>query len=118
MFDITQRIGSLSMRAVTSGDPCAPAARLRLFAGPSLLASVLDPRPTVTWRVTRSSNLNRLIYLDGPRPRSFHLELTTGQCLALIRDLGAFKVPRLVFAGGEPLMRADLPEFVAYAREL
>jgi radical SAM protein with 4Fe4S-binding SPASM domain len=36
----------------------------------------------------------------------------------LISDLAAFQVPRLLFAGGEPLLRADLLEFVAYARQL
>jgi len=35
----------------------------------------------------------------------------------LISDLAAFEVPRLLFAGGEPLMGADLLELVAYTRE-
>ena len=37
--------------------------------------------------------------------------------MALISDLAAWGVPRLLFSGGEPLMREDLLELVAYARE-
>jgi radical SAM protein with 4Fe4S-binding SPASM domain len=38
--------------------------------------------------------------------------------MELISDLAAFGVPRLLFAGGEPLLRADLLDLVAYACKL
>src|SRR5208282_5363935 len=47
---------------------------------------------------------------DGP-------EISTAEGMTLIRDLAAFHVPRLQFAGGEPLIRQDLLDFVAYAHE-
>jgi len=75
-------------------------------------------KPIVTWRVTRSCNLNCLTCLYDSRPHRYGAELTTAEGIALIGDLAAFQVPRLLFAGGEPLLRVDLLEFVAYAHEL
>ena len=118
MFDITQLTGSLSRHAVAGPGRRGPAPKVLSFAGFSQLTTAACPRPMVTWRVTRSCNLNCLSCLYDSRPRRYESELTTQQGLALISDLGAFQVPRLLFAGGEPLMRADLLEFVAYASEL
>jgi 12,18-didecarboxysiroheme deacetylase len=42
-------------------------------------------------------------------------ELTTAQGKTLINDLAQFGVPVLLFSGGEPLIRPDLPELAAYA---
>jgi radical SAM protein with 4Fe4S-binding SPASM domain len=79
-------------------------------------ASVI--KPTVTWRITRSCNLSGLTCQPGSRGRRERPELSTVEALALISDLAAFQVPRLVLAGGEPLLRDDLTELVAYAREV
>jgi radical SAM protein with 4Fe4S-binding SPASM domain len=49
--------------------------------------------------------------------RSEAPELSTEEGLALINDLAALKVPRLIFAGGEPLLRPDLLDLVASARK-
>ena len=35
--------------------------------------------------------------------------------MAIIDDLAQFGVPSLLFSGGEPLMRSDLFELIAYA---
>ena len=43
-------------------------------------------------------------------------ELTTEQCKAVLDDLAEFKVPAVLFSGGEPLVRPDLFELAAYAR--
>src|ERR1019366_2764623 len=118
MFDITQLTGSLSRHAVAGPGRRGPAPKVLSFAGFSQFTTAACPRPMVTWRVTRSCNLNCSSCLYDSRPRRYESELTTQQGLALISDLGAFQVPRLLFAGGEPLMRADLLEFVAYASEL
>ena len=87
----------------------------RLPISPLPLAAA-NPKPMVTWRVTRSCNLNCLSCLYDSRPRRYGAELTTAEGMALISDLAAFQVPRLLFAGGEPLLRADLLELVAYAQ--
>ena len=41
-------------------------------------------------------------------------ELTTEEAMAMIDDLAAFGSPVLLFSGGEPLMRADLPALLRY----
>jgi len=43
--------------------------------------------------------------------------LTTEEGKRLIDDLGRFGVPVVLFSGGEPLLRDDLPELVSYAVE-
>ncbi len=35
-------------------------------------------------------------------------ELDTGEGMKLVDDLASFRVPSLLFSGGEPLMRKDL----------
>ncbi len=42
-------------------------------------------------------------------------ELTTAQGKDLIDDLAGFAVPVILFSGGEPLVRKDLPELADYA---
>ena len=45
----------------------------------------------VTWRVTRSCNLNCLTCPSDSRPRRYGAELTTAEGMALISDLAAFR---------------------------
>jgi len=42
-------------------------------------------------------------------------ELSTEEGKALISDLASFGCPVILFSGGEPLMREDLPELVRFA---
>jgi radical SAM protein with 4Fe4S-binding SPASM domain len=116
MLDITQLNASLSMQAAAETGKFGPQSGAVSFADFPL--PVGAARPMVTWRVTRSCNLNCLTCLYDSRPRRYGAELTTAEGIALIGDLAAFQVPRLLFAGGEPLLRADLLEFVAYAHQL
>jgi MoaA/NifB/PqqE/SkfB family radical SAM enzyme len=44
-------------------------------------------------------------------------ELTTEEAKRFIDDLADFHVPALLFSGGEPLVRKDLFELAAYAKE-
>jgi radical SAM protein with 4Fe4S-binding SPASM domain len=117
MLDITQLNCSLPMRAATEPGKLGP--HWEVFSpGDSLLPiTMANPKPMVTWRVTRSCNLNCMNCVYDSRPRSYESELTTAEGMALISDLAAFAVPRLLFAGGEPLLRTDLLELVAYTRE-
>ena len=118
MLDITQLNRPLSMQAATETSKPGPQVEVFSPADSPLPLAVANPKPMVTWRVTRSCNLNCLNCLYDSRPRRYGSELTTPEGMALISDLAAFEVPRLLLAGGEPLMRADLLELVAYAREL
>ncbi|MGD1103766.1 MAG: radical SAM protein [Terriglobia bacterium] len=117
MLDITQLNGSLSMQAATGTRKPGPQLEVISPADSPLPLAVTNRKPMVTWRVTRSCNLNCLNCLSDSRPRRYGSELTTPEGMALISDLAAFEVPRLRFAGGEPLMRADLLELVAYTHE-
>lgn len=47
--------------------------------------------------------------------RKYKDELTTAEAKKFIDDLAAFKVPVLLFSGGEPLIRPDFFELAAYA---
>ncbi|MDI9610576.1 MAG: TIGR04053 family radical SAM/SPASM domain-containing protein [Archaeoglobales archaeon] len=42
-------------------------------------------------------------------------ELTREECFRVMDDLASFSRPMLIFTGGDPLMREDLPEIVAHA---
>jgi radical SAM protein with 4Fe4S-binding SPASM domain len=117
MFDITQLNDSLSMPAAAEISKRGPHLEILSPDAAPLALTVGNPKPMVTWRVTRSCNLNCLSCLYDSRPRRYGSELTTAEGMALINDLAAFAVPRLLFAGGEPLLRADLVELVAYTRE-
>lgn len=117
MLDITQLNHSL----LTPPAPVTakPGTNGRTFPdGVAALRMVpLNAKPTVTWRVTGACNQHCLNCLSDAWPRRTGPELTTEEGEALVRDLAAFGVPRLVFAGGEPLLRPDLLEWVAYSRE-
>jgi radical SAM protein with 4Fe4S-binding SPASM domain len=117
MLDITQLNCSLSMQPATGINKPGPQLEVFPPADSPLPIAVTNLRPMVTWRVTRSCNLNCLNCLSDSRPRRYESELTTSEGRALIGDLAAFQVPRLLFAGGEPLLRADLLELVAYTNE-
>lgn len=74
--------------------------------------------PLIVWlEVTRKCNLLCThCYIDAGRPRK--AEMNTAEFKALLDDLkraGAFSV---VFAGGEPYLRPDFEELLAYAAEL
>jgi len=80
-----------------------------------LLQFSRDKKPVVVWNVTRLCNLNCIHCYAGSPGAKGNGELTTGEGIALIDDLAAFGCPVLLFSGGEPLMRTDLPELVSHA---
>ena len=73
--------------------------------------------PVVVWNSTRTCNLKcRHCYMDSDS-RKYQNELTTSEAKKFIDDLAEFKVPVLLFSGGEPLIRKDFFELAAYAAE-
>ncbi len=82
-----------------------------------LLQFSSDKRPVVVWNVTRRCNLKCVHCYAHARDRLFDNELTNQEGRRLIDDLAQFGVPVLLFSGGEPLVRPDLPELAAYAVE-
>lgn len=79
-------------------------------------ASAAERRPIVVWNITRKCNLRCLHCYTDSEPRNYDGELTTAQCRAVIDDLADFRVPAVLFSGGEPTIRPDLLELVAYAK--
>lgn len=74
-------------------------------------------RPVVVWNITRRCNLHCVhCYADaGPSPQE---ELTTKEAKAAAADLASYGVPVILFSGGEPLLREDIFELMAYASSL
>ncbi|HZK18536.1 MAG TPA: putative heme d1 biosynthesis radical SAM protein NirJ1 [Clostridia bacterium] len=71
--------------------------------------------PVVVWNVTRACNLRCVHCYAAASAEKDSDELTTKQGKKLIDDLAEFKVPVLLFSGGEPLARPDLLELASYA---
>jgi Fe-coproporphyrin III synthase len=72
-------------------------------------------RPVVVWNMTRRCNLKCIHCYSSSRNIRYRNELTTDEGKKLISDLAAFGSPVILFSGGEPLMREDLPELVKFA---
>ncbi len=82
---------------------------------PHLLQFSSDKRPVVVWNITRRCNLKCVHCYAHAKNISFDNELSTVEGKELIDDLAEFGVPVILFSGGEPLVRKDLPELAAYA---
>lgn len=81
------------------------------------VSSAPQRRPVVVWNTTNRCNLECVhCYAGaGPEPRSD--ELSTAEGRRLLSDLTDYGVPVVLFSGGEPLVRDDLPELVAHAAD-
>jgi len=82
-----------------------------------LLQFSKDKRPVVVWNITRSCNLKCVHCYAHAKNKHFDNELSTAQGKELINDLADFGSPVMLFSGGEPLVRKDLPQLAAYAVE-
>ncbi|HWR25894.1 MAG TPA: 12,18-didecarboxysiroheme deacetylase, partial [Methanosarcina sp.] len=82
-----------------------------------LLQFSKDKKPVVVWNMTRRCNLKCVHCYAQAKDIEFENELSTDEGKALIDDLAKFGSPVILFSGGEPTLRKDLPELAAYARE-
>ena len=80
-----------------------------------LLQFSKDKRPVVVWNITRRCNLKCVHCYAHAKDLSFKNELSTKEGKILLDDLSQFNVPVILFSGGEPTIRKDLPELAAYA---
>ncbi len=81
-----------------------------------LLQFSKDKKPVVVWNTTKRCNLKCVhcyAFAEGEALRKN--ELTTDEGKRLIDDLALFGVPVILFSGGEPVLRDDLPELIDYA---
>ncbi|MFP3998920.1 MAG: 12,18-didecarboxysiroheme deacetylase [Desulfobacterales bacterium] len=74
-----------------------------------------DKRPVVVWNLTQRCNLKCIHCYAHAKAGKQKNELSTQEGKALIDDLADMGVPVLLFSGGEPLMRKDLPELAEYS---
>jgi 12,18-didecarboxysiroheme deacetylase len=80
-----------------------------------LLQFSADKKPVVVWNVTRRCNLKCVHCYAQAQDHATADELTTREGKAVLDDLAQFGAPVVLFSGGEPLVRPDLPELAAYA---
>jgi Fe-coproporphyrin III synthase len=69
-----------------------------------------DKKPVVVWNVGRRCNLKCAHCYSHSFNRAYSGELSTEDGRALIADLARFGSPVILFSGGEPLLRKDLPD--------
>jgi 12,18-didecarboxysiroheme deacetylase len=80
-----------------------------------LLQFSKDKRPVVVWNATQRCNLRCVHCYAHAKDIADNDELSTREGKQLIDDLAGFGAPVILFSGGEPLVRKDLPELAAYA---
>lgn len=108
-------ISKLYCGAVEASDP------LRYGRDSSRLPSHLlqfsrDKKPVVVWNMTRRCNLRCVHCYAFAQDENYKGdELSTDEGRALIDDLANFGSPVILFSGGEPLLREDLPDLIDYA---
>jgi radical SAM protein with 4Fe4S-binding SPASM domain len=73
--------------------------------------------PVVVWNVTRSCTLACVHCYNSSGARSYPGELTTTEASGVIDALSDFKVPAIIFSGGDPLTRPDILGIIRRCRE-
>jgi radical SAM protein with 4Fe4S-binding SPASM domain len=117
MIDISVLYGGLETpstphrygRAITQIDP--PEHQRMAVA-----RSARERRPIVVWNLTRTCNLKCVHCYTDSEAIKYPDELSAEQCKAVLDDLAEFKVPAVLFSGGEPMVRKDIFELAAHAR--
>ncbi len=75
------------------------------------------PGPVVIWNLTRRCNLTCKHCYALSADHDYPGELSTDEVFNVMDDLRSYRVPVLILSGGEPLLRHDLFEIAARARE-
>jgi len=74
-----------------------------------------DKKPVVVWNCTRSCNLRCVHCYSHSQSCKYEGEMTTDEGMRLIDSLAEFGAPVILFSGGEPLLRTDLPALIRHA---
>lgn len=82
-----------------------------------LLQFSKDKKPVIVWNMTRRCNLKCVHCYAHALEEEGIDDIPTQKGKELIDDLASFGAPVMLFSGGEPLVRKDLPELAMYARE-
>ncbi len=73
--------------------------------------------PVTVWHCTKTCNLKCIHCYANSESKKYEGELTTSEAKGFIDDLAGFKVPVLLFSGGEPFARPDIMELAQYATD-
>jgi len=71
--------------------------------------------PVVVWNCTKTCNLKCMHCYANSDSKKYEGELSTKEAKALISDFDEFRVPVILFSGGEPLLRNDIFELIKHA---
>lgn len=71
-------------------------------------------RPVLVWNITRRCNLHCIHCYSESKDKEYPGELSYDQACDVVNDLAEFKVPVVMFSGGEPLMRPDILDLIRY----
>src|SRR6056297_1762704 len=74
-------------------------------------------RPVVVWNLTKQCNLYCDHCYAAADTECAPGELSTAEGKRLLDDLADYGIPVVLFSGGEPLVREDLEELIAYATD-
>lgn len=81
-----------------------------------LLQFSKDKKPVVVWNMTKRCNLKCVhCYAFAENESYMGNELSTQEGMDMIDDLASFGAPVILFSGGEPLLREDLPVLIGHA---
>ena len=76
------------------------------------------PGPVVIWNLIRRCNLACKHCYSISADTDFPGELSTAEVFTVMDDLKSFRVPVLILSGGEPLLRPDIFEISARAKDM
>jgi len=98
-----------------------------MFRLSQFMRALIDPKPqveprkprgpVVIWNLIRRCNLNCKHCYSLSADTDFKGELSFDEIATVMADLKSFGVPALILSGGEPLLRPDLFEIAALAKQ-
>ncbi|MBV7272939.1 putative heme d1 biosynthesis radical SAM protein NirJ1 [Clostridiaceae bacterium UIB06] len=71
--------------------------------------------PVVVWNCTKTCNLKCVHCYANSDCNKYEGELSLTEAKSFINDLGEFRVPVILFSGGEPLLRNDIFELIEHS---
>jgi 12,18-didecarboxysiroheme deacetylase len=110
-------ISKLYCGTVEASDPLRYGRRAKDLPS-HLLQFSADKKPVVVWNVTKACNLRCIHCYASADNKPAENELTTEEGFRLLEDLAQFGCPVVLFSGGEPLVRPDIFDLIAYAVRL
>jgi radical SAM protein len=106
------------MQSTPTSQLAPQAARERQYHNQRMVHADFDQAPfTIAWEVTRACAYACVHCRADAQHQRHPDELSTGEAFQLIDRLSEFGQPILIFTGGDPMMRRDLFELIAYATQ-